>query len=88
MFSNNELSMLNTWVIKRWPMRLFCEDNEMRFCKTSVPNSPVNWVEIATLKKIYYKEDYFIAVCQRLPIEIWDIEHQLYNQKKGKQMDF
>ena len=55
----------------------FFDDNEMRFRKTIVPNSPVNWVEIATLKKIYYKEDDFnpilltlLQFAKRLPIEI------------------
>ena len=54
---------------------VFC-DNEMRFRKTIVPNSPVNWVEIATLKN-YYKEDDFnpilltlLQFAKRLPIEI------------------
>ena len=54
-------------------MRVFCDDNEMRFRKIIVPNSPVNWVEIATLKK----EDYFnpilltlLQFAKRLPIEI------------------
>ena len=48
MFSYNELSILNNLKGIR---EVFCDENEMRFRKTIVPNSPVNWVEIATLKK-------------------------------------
>ena len=73
MLSYNELSILSNF---RGSVSFFC-DNEMRFRKTIVPNSPVNWVEIATLKKIYYKEDDFnpilltlLQFAKRLPIEI------------------